>query len=189
MSRRSLIVHSRYRMGTNLLFPFSFPTYLWSFFPRLVYVMSGLSINSISDSVSSGLSSFSGRPCFLFDVSLILRLNFCERLYTISFLLFGVFGKASTAFLRLLHLTDLLEKEYSAELGGVWFSFASLTFSRYSLFFSCYNFRRNSFAFGSLTFIVAIFCFFLNASAFRYSSLCFSGYRLQFSALEMGAIV
>ena len=58
ISNKCLIVHSRLRIGTNLLFPFTLPIYWWSFLPEFGYAMSDISINWHNDPTSSLHTSF-----------------------------------------------------------------------------------------------------------------------------------
>ena len=135
------------------------------FSPTFLHLILGLFINWHNLSTLASLRLFSGRPEFLLCKA-IHKLNFQERVCTISFLFFGLFGKAFIIFLNLLLFTDLLENEDSGEF-GIWFSFDLSILIPYALFFYRCNLTR------SFTFNKAILYFFLKASDLRYSSLCF----------------
>ena len=148
--------------------------YFLSLLPGLVYVISGHSINSESQSISSSHSSFPCRPGFLVD-RFMHKSNFFERLWTISDCCWGFLGRASQALFRLLSLTALLEnedKEKDSKDSFVWL-FSLKILSWHSFYFPLCIFNWISFAIGSF-FTTALWCFLLNASAFWYLSLYFS---------------
>ena len=157
-----------------MLWTYFLPVYCWSFSPAFLHVILGLFMNWHNLSTLSLLRLFSGRPEFLVCKA-IRKYNFWERVYTISFLFFGLFGEAFIIFLRLLLFTKLLENEDSGEF-GILFSFDLFVLIPYTLFFYCCNLTR-SFTFNKTILyffpkgvVVAAFLsvFFLIASTFFF---------------------